>query len=233
TTTRSSSSTGRTGRSPSTTSPSRSTSSSRACATSSKRARKRRCSSSATRRCATATSCRSSMPPRGPASRRSASSRWACATRRLVRAGTENQGYEGTRRIRRNGPRLLRGPSFCTRGKDPFTAPSWLLRLLRRGSFAVAPSYPSPSFVSFLFARSDDPDALHARALGDVDGFDDAAVGEPAVAHHEERLVPAVLVERAETRAEVLKRHRLLVDGDAAVGLVFEHQRRRRRRIRR
>ena len=43
------------------------------CATSSRRARKRRCSSSATRTCATAKSWPSSTPPRAPASRRSAS----------------------------------------------------------------------------------------------------------------------------------------------------------------
>ena len=49
------------------------------CATSSRPARKRRCSSSATRRFATATSSRSSTRPRAPASRRSASSPKACA----------------------------------------------------------------------------------------------------------------------------------------------------------
>ena len=45
----------------------------RSCATSSRRARKRRCSSSATRRCATAKSSPSSTRPRVPASRRSES----------------------------------------------------------------------------------------------------------------------------------------------------------------
>ena len=81
-----------------------------ACATSSRRARKRRCSSSATRRCATARSSRSSTPPRAPASRRSASSPRACA------AATE-AGPAPARQLARDRARIN---GLAPAGASPF-----------------------------------------------------------------------------------------------------------------
>src|SRR5437762_746554 len=86
---------------------------------------------------------------------------------------------------------------------------------------------------ALLHAFGDDPDLLHAGALGGIDHVDDVAVAQRAVAVDEHRLVLAVLEDGAQPLFEFRERDVLVIDGDLLVRTVHQHDLADRRLIHR